>query len=104
MTSRELAINILYKIENAESYSNIEIDKEFTKTDMDPLDKALASELVYGVITWKITLDAIIKRYSSIKINKISDWILNILRIGIYQIVFLFRLQELWYPYFVHII
>lgn len=89
MTSRELAINILYKIENAESYSNIEIDKEFTKTDMDPLDKALASELVYGVITWKITLDAIIKRYSSIKINKISDWILNILRIGIYQIVFL---------------
>ena len=25
MTSRELAINILYKIENAESYSNIEI-------------------------------------------------------------------------------
>ena len=89
MTSRELAINILYKIENAESYSNIEIYKEFTKTDMDPLDKALASELVYGVITWKITLDAIIKRYSSIKINKISDWILNILRIGIYQIVFL---------------
>ena len=34
MTSRELAINILYKIENAESYSNIEIDKEFTKTDI----------------------------------------------------------------------
>lgn len=92
MTSRELAINILYKIENAGCYSNIEIDKEFTKSDMDPLDKALASELVYGVITWKLTLDAIIKRYSSIKINKISDWILNILRIGIYQIVFLERI------------
>lgn len=92
MTSRELAINILYKIENAGCYSNIEIDKELTKSDMDLLDKALASELVYGVITWKMTLDAIIKRYSSIKINKISDWILNILRIGIYQIVFLERI------------
>lgn len=81
MTSRELAINILYKIENAESYSNIEIDKEFNKTQLDALDKALASELVYGVLTWKITLDEIIQRYSNIKLRKISNWILNILRI-----------------------
>lgn len=89
MTAREAAINILYKIENAESYSNIEIDKAFNKSDLEPLDKALASELVYGVLTWKITLDKIIERYSSIKLRKISCWILNILRIGIYQIVFL---------------
>ena len=89
---RETAINLLYKIENAEGYSNIEIDKEFSKSDLSDLDKGLASELVYGVLTWKITLDEIIKRYSSIKIKKISDWILNILRIGIYQIVFLDRI------------
>lgn len=94
MTARELAINILYKIENAESYSNIEIDKEFNKSDLSALDKGLASELVYGVLTWKITIDEIIKRYSSIKLKKISPWILNILRIGIYQIVFLDRIPE----------
>ena len=94
MTARELAINILYKIENAESYSNIEIDKEFNKSDLDALDKSLASELVYGVLTWKITLDEIIQRYSNIKLRKISNWILNILRIGIYQIVFLDRIPE----------
>lgn len=94
MTARELAINILYKIENGESYSNIEIDKEFSKSDLEPIDKALASELVYGVLTWKITLDEIIQRYSSIKLKKISAWILNILRIGIYQIVFLDRIPE----------
>lgn len=94
MTARELAINILYKIENAESYSNIEIDKEFNKSDLSALDKGLASELVYGVLTWKITIDEIIKRYSSVKLKKISPWILNILRIGIYQIVFLDRIPE----------
>ena len=94
MTARELAINILYKIENTESYSNIEIDKEFNKSDLEPIDKALASELVYGVLTWKITIDEIIKMYSSIKLKKISSWILNILRIGIYQIVFLDRIPE----------
>lgn len=94
MTARELAINILYKIENAESYSNIEVDKEFSKNDLEPVDKALASELVYGVLTWKIAIDQIIQRYSSIKLKKISKWVLNILRIGIYQIAFLDRIPE----------
>ena len=94
MTARELAINVLYKIENAESYSNIELDKEFSKSDLEPIDRALASELVYGVLTWKITLDEIIQKYSNIKLRKISKWILNILRIGIYQIVFLDKIPE----------
>ena len=94
MTARELAINVLYKIENGEGYSNIEIDKEFHKNEIDDIDKSLASELVYGVLTWKITLDEIIKRYSKIRVKKISPWILNIIRIGIYQIVFLDRIPE----------
>ena len=89
MNSRELALNILYKVEFGEGYANIEIDKEFNKSDLIDLDKALASEIVYGVLTWKITIDEIIKMHSSIKMQKISPWILNILRIGIYQIVFL---------------
>ena len=82
MNSRELALNILYKVEFGEGYANIEIDKEFNKSDLIDLDKALASEIVYGVLTWKITIDEIIKMHSSIKMQKISPWILNILRIG----------------------
>ena len=61
MNSRELALNILYKVEFGEGYANIEIDKEFNKSDLIDLDKALASEIVYGVLTWKITIDEIIK-------------------------------------------
>lgn len=94
MNSRELALNILYKVEFGEGYANIEIDKEFNKSDLIDLDKALASEIVYGVLTWKITIDEIIKMHSSIKMQKISPWILNILRIGIYQIVFLDKIPE----------
>ncbi len=94
MNARELAINVLYKVELGEGYSNVALDKELNKSDLDTVDKAFASELVYGVLTWKITLDEIIKMYSSIKIKKISPWILNILRIGIYQIVFLDKIPE----------
>ena len=94
MNSRELAINVLYKVEFGEGYSNVELDKELNKSELSALDKALASEIVYGVLTWKITLDEIIKKYSSIRLKKISPWILNILRIGIYQIVFLDKIPE----------
>lgn len=94
MNSRELAINVLYKVEFGEGYSNVELDKELNKSELNALDKALASEIVYGVLTWKITLDEIIKMYSSIRLKKISPWILNILRTGIYQIVFLDKIPE----------
>lgn len=89
MNARELVVNLLYKIEVGEAYSNTTLDKELNKSDLSREDKALASQIFYGVLTWKLTIDEIIKKYSSIRLKKISPWILNILRIAIYQIVWL---------------
>ena len=85
MNARELAVNLLYKIEVGEAYSNTTLDKELDKNDLSREDKALTSQLFYGVLTWKLTIDEMIKRYSKIKLKKIF----NILRIAIYQIVWL---------------
>ncbi len=93
--AREIALNTLYKIEIGEGYSNITLNKELTKAKaLSKNDKALVSQLVYGVITWKLTLDTIIRRYSSIRLKKISSWIINILRMGIYQICYLDKIPE----------
>ena len=98
---RELALKILYKMDKDNSYSNIllnesfnKIRKEGNKNNLDNRDFAFISEIVYGVTTWKLTLDEIIKKYSKIKLNKISLWILNILRFSIYQIVFLDKIPK----------
>ena len=64
------------------------------RNKLDDRDVGLISEIVYGVTTWKLTLDEIIKKYSKIKLKKISPWILNILRMGIYQIVFLDKIPK----------
>ena len=56
---------------------------------LDARDRALFRELVYGVTRWKLTLDHIIFSYSSINRSRISQNILNILRLGAYQIIFL---------------
>lgn len=93
---REIALKSLYKIEKNEAYSNIALDEAIkkNKNKIDSRDIGLISELVYGVTTWKLTLDEIIKKHSKIKIKKISPWILNIIRMGIYQIIFLDRIPK----------
>ena len=93
-TAREVALNILYKIDIGEGYSNLVLDKELNKSELSKLDRGLVSEIVYGVLTWQLFLDETIKRYSLVKFKKISPWIVNILRMGIYQIVFLNKIPE----------
>lgn len=93
---REVALKALYKIDKEEGYSNIVV-KDMIKQNKEVLnqkDIAFISEIVYGTVTWKLTIDEIISKYSSVKLKKISSWVLNILRLGIYQIVFLSKVPK----------
>ena len=94
--TRELALKILYKIDKEKAYSNIVLNEMINqnKKELTNKDIGLISEIVYGTTTWRLTLDEIIKKYSNIKLKKISNWILNILRMGIYQIVFLDKIPK----------
>lgn len=94
--ARNACVQILYKIIEEEAYSNIALDEYVQKNrkELNDKDINLISEVVYGTVTWKLTIDYIIQKYSNIKIKKISPWILNILRIGVYQIVFLDKIPK----------
>lgn len=93
---RELALKILYKIDNEKAYSNIILNEEINKNRkiIDERDIGFISEIVYGVTTWKLTIDEIIRKYSKIRLKKISPWIITILRMGVYQIVFLDKVPK----------
>ena len=96
---REIALKVIYEVDKNEAYSNIALDetlKQLRKNNIqiDARDVGFISEIVYGTISWKLTLDEIIKKYSNIRIKKISSWILNILRMSIYQIVFLDKVPK----------
>ena len=94
--ARESALKILYKIEKEDGYSNIVLNEYINQNrkELNAKDVGFISELVYGTISWKLTIDEIIKKYSKIKLKRISVWILNILRIGIYQIIFLDKVPK----------
>ncbi len=81
----------LYAIERIEggAFSNIIINDVLTKGDFSQRDRALFTLLTRGVIERKITLDYIIDSLSSLPPGKIDSDARNILRLGIYQLLYM---------------
>lgn len=86
---RQIALDILVDVDKNKAYSNLAINRHFKISKIDILDRKLITELVYGVIENLIYLDYIIKALSKIRIKKLNVSVLNILRMGLYQIIFL---------------
>lgn len=84
---REEALLTLHEIEFGGAYSNMALKAALTH-DIPGRDKALLTQLVYGTVRRKLTLDYIISRYSKIKLKKMSKFVLLILRMGVYQLYF----------------
>lgn len=94
MKARELAFKILCDIEENNNYSNIAINKYFKHKDINNQERGFATELVYGVVENKYYLDYIIDKLSKIKTQKLSICVKILLRMGIYQLVFLDSISE----------
>ena len=89
MKSRNLAYKVLFDIEKNQNYSNMAINKHFKDCNLDNRDRGFATEIIYGVVENKIYLDYIIDKLSKIKSNKLNLKVKILLRMGIYQILFL---------------
>lgn len=94
INAREVAINILTDINIEGAFSNISINKYFQDNDINTQDESFIREIVYGVLENKMYLDYIISKASNIRLKKIHPTIMEILRIGIYQLIFMDRVPE----------
>ena len=90
MNSRKIIVEILDNVLKNGAYSNIEINKKFKQYDIDAKDKGLITEVVYGTIKYKKTIDIILGSFVA-DIAKIDERVINILRSAIYQIRYLDR-------------
>jgi len=87
---RRAAANVLARVYGEGAYADIALAVEIEK--VHPRDRALTTELVYGVLRRAITIDWIIDGFSSVKRAKMERAVLMALRLGIYQIYFLSRI------------
>ncbi len=92
MNSREIALQVLAETEKG-AYSNLVLNNYLEKIN-DKRDKALTTEIVYGVLRNKNRLDYLISFFSSRSLTKIDNLVLLALRIGLYQLVILDKIPE----------
>ena len=93
MNSRKIARQIVQRVLEEGAYSNLVLSNELNNNDINDKDKGLITELVYGTLRRKRTLDVLIGNFVK-DINLIKPEILNILRIAIYQMYFLDKVPE----------
>lgn len=93
MNIRKLARQIVQRVLEEGAYSNIVLSNELNNNDLSDKDKGLVTEIVYGTLRRKRTLDVIIGNFVK-DIKLMDDTILNILRVAIYQMHFLDRVPE----------
>lgn len=92
MNVRQTALTVLTRCDRDGSYSNLALDAAIRGGDFSPVDRALLTTLVYGVIERRVTLDYLIDRLSDRPAAQIDPQVRGILRLGLYQLRYLDRI------------
>lgn len=88
---RALAFETIQDIINDKAYSNIIINDVLSNNELNRADKGLYTELVYGTLKRKYTLDYLLKPFVQ---TKLKGWVRQLLWMSIYQYVYLDKIPE----------
>ncbi len=88
---RQVAFEILMSIEKEDSYADLLVDRELSSDAIQGPDRGLLTELVFGVLRRRGTLDHIIDSFASQKAAKLERVVVILLRLGLYQSFYLDR-------------
>jgi 16S rRNA (cytosine967-C5)-methyltransferase len=86
---RAIALEILYDIEVKDAFANQAVQSLSTDLHLSSLDRRFISQLVFGATKMRRRLDYVLGLFLERKIDELTPWIRNVLRMGIYQMDFL---------------
>ncbi len=93
--ARKSALDILNTLDKGHrTLDSILEDYSGTGPSGSRQDRALFQALVYGVLRWRRRLDYMICHFSSTRFKKINPKVLNILRLALFQIIYLDRIPD----------
>lgn len=91
--ARKTALLILNTLDKEYQTLDSILDNVFAdQVRLSKKDRGLLQALVHGVLRWRGRLDWIIKYFSKTRLDKIDPKILNILRLGLFQVIYLDRI------------
>ena len=91
---RELATQILRQVEVQKAYADFLLDRALKTQSLKEPDRALLTELVYGTLRWRGTIDARLSPYLRRSLAEVDPVIRNLLRLAFYQFLFLDKIPD----------
>ena len=94
LSPRQSALEILLDIENGRDTLDQRMDRFHMESRFDRRDEAFVTALVYGILRWRGRLDGIITGISKTSLTKMDRSVLTILRMGLFQILYMDRVPD----------
>jgi len=84
--AREIAYDLTRRVNSSGAYLSLLLQYTMQDDALSSRDRAMVAELAYGVQRHRNKMDYIIEKFSSRPLSEIEDEVLDVLRLGVYQI------------------
>lgn len=91
ISARELALQVLKAVETDGAYANLALNQLLEKYRPGKLDRAFATELAYGTLRARNTIDWVLGQFVKKPLRTQTAILRNILRLGVYQLMYMSR-------------
>ena len=92
--ARLTALRGLSEVFGQGGYSNLVLESLMRKNELTGQERAFCTALFYGVVERRITLDWVLGRYSRQPVEKLSPAVRDILRMAVYQLLYMPSIPE----------
>lgn len=92
---RELALDILYEILEKGGYSHVVLNQALGKYQyLEKQDRAFLTRVTEGTLEYLIQIDYVLDQYSKIKTARMKPLIRTLMRMSVYQILYMDRIPD----------
>ena len=88
-TARQIAADVLHRSRSRDAFAAELIDDALAGANLSPQDRRFVTQLVFGVIRRRGTLDALLKPYVRIPFHAVQPRVWDVLHLGAFQLCFL---------------
>lgn len=92
-TARSLALAVLEDVLVNQAYSNIALNKHLKGSQLSAADKGLVTEIVYGTVARKLTLEWYLSHFIQDR-DKLDNWLYILLLLSAYQLRYLDKIPN----------
>ena len=92
-TARNLALAVLEDVFINQAYSNIALNKHLKGSQLSAADKGLVTEIVYGTVARKLTLEWYLSHFIQDR-DKLDNWLYILLLLSAYQLRYLDKIPN----------